>query len=67
MRVQELVGVAKDLQVDPPKGGVRLSACCLDGFSERVHVLEKSRSVSPGQICEPIDSMTVDEGDRVAG
>ncbi len=67
MGVQHRVGVAEDLQVDPPERGIGRAAGPFDGLAEAVEVLQVGEPARPGQVGEPLHARTVGQQDRVPG
>ncbi|GAA3091995.1 hypothetical protein GCM10020254_41300 [Streptomyces goshikiensis] len=67
MGVEVGVGVAQDLDVDPPEGRVEARAGALDGLGEPFRVGEVREPARPGQVREPGDGGVVGQEDRVPG
>ncbi len=65
--MQERIGVAQDLQVDPAKGSVDMSAGRLDRLPENVQARQKVAATGGCEVAELPHADLVHQQDAVAG
>jgi hypothetical protein len=65
MRVQEGIGVAEDLKIDPPESRITTGAYPLDSLAKQVHVSKELQPAATRKVGKPLDLWRVDEQDAV--
>jgi hypothetical protein len=61
------IGVAEDLQIDPPESRITTGAYPLDSLGKQVHISKELQPAATWKVGKPLDLWRVDEQDAVPG